>query len=164
MDAQYWIEKLSLLPHPEGGYYRETFRSKEEVKKEHLPDRYKGNRNFGTAIYYLLEGYDRSRFHVLKSDEIWYFHTGSPAIIHFFEPDGNYREMHVGPNPERGEQFQVTIPRSTCFAVEVKDRDSYILVGCSVHPGFDFADFSIPTKESLHQNYPNHRELIERMG
>ncbi|UTW64731.1 cupin domain-containing protein [bacterium SCSIO 12741] len=164
MDAQYWIEKLALLPHPEGGHYRETFRSNEEIKQENLPQRYAGNRNFGTAIYYLLEGFDRSRFHVLKSDEIWYYHSGSSAIIHFLTPEGKYEDRHIGPNPERGEQFQVVIPRGTCFAVEVKDRSGYILVGCSVHPGFDFSDFSIPTKEFLHERYPAHRELVERLG
>ena len=81
--ANYWIEKLNLKQHPEGGFYSETYRSKETISKDALPDRYTSNHSFGTAIYFLLRSEDVSAFHRLKSDELWFFHLGSPVEVVF---------------------------------------------------------------------------------
>ena len=80
-DAEYWIEKLKLLPHPEGGYYKETYRSEEIINRDHLSQRFKGQRNISTSIYYLLQSGQISKLHRIKSDEIWHFYDGCGLII-----------------------------------------------------------------------------------
>lgn len=162
-DASYWIEHLSLKPHPEGGYFRETHRSADRVRDEHLPERYNGDRAFSTAIYFLLTGDRPSRFHRLASEELWHFHAGCAATIHLIDPAGNYSQMRIGSNPERGESFQIVIPSGCWFAAEADDFDGYVLVGCTVVPGFDFADFELARRDLLLSHYPQQRAVIERL-
>ena len=106
-DANYWIQKLSLEDHPEGGFYRETHKTTEFVEADQLPARYPGSRAFGTSIYYLLRDQDKALFHRLASDEIWYYHAGGVARIHMISQEGKYFFQDVGPQVEENQSFQV---------------------------------------------------------
>lgn len=157
---EYWVEKLGLHAHPEGGYYNEVYRSSEKIS--HLPTRYQSPRNFGTSIYFLLGSQDRSAFHRLQSDEIWFYHEGSPVIVHIIHPDGTKEDKIVGPHMEHQQNLQVVIPAKTWFAAQVIQPDSYVLVSCAVFPGFEFADFEMANRFELIQKYPQHQALIEK--
>ena len=85
--AEYWVSHLNLQPHPEGGFYKETYRSKESIPENGLSGEFKGSRNFSTAIYFLLRSKDRSLFHRIRSDELWHFHDGSSLTIYILEKD-----------------------------------------------------------------------------
>ena len=158
-EAQYWIEQLALLPHPEGGYYKETYRSQEEIDSESLPTRFNGVRNFSTAIYFLLPSEDRSLFHRIKSDELWHFHKGSSLSIYVLS-DNNIKIYVLGDNPARGESLQVVIPANTWFGAQVNEPRSYTLAGCTVAPGFDFNDFELAKRDELLREYPAFKEVV----
>ena len=158
-EAQYWIEQLALLPHPEGGYYKETYRSPEEINSESLPTRFNGARNFSTAIYFLLQSEDRSLFHRIKSDELWHFHKGSSLSTYVLSDNGI--KIHVlGDNPAKGESLQVVIPANTWFGAQVNEPGSYTLAGCTVAPGFDFNDFELARRNDLLHEFPACKEII----
>lgn len=161
--ADYWIRRLELEEHPEGGYFRETHRSIEQVPAAALPERYGGARRMSTAIYFLIKGDRPSRFHRLKSEEIWHFYAGSGATVHIINAAGALSHVRLGPDPERGEVFQGIIHAGYWFAAEVDDPEGYALVGCTVAPGFEFDDFEMGEREGLVREYPEHREIIERL-
>jgi len=162
-DANHWIQSLQLRRHPEGGYYTETYRSEHVVAKEHLPERFGGDRALATSIYFLLEGDDFSALHRIKQDEIWHFYDGSSLTIHIIDLDGNYRTEQLGRDVQNGESLQVLIKPGHLFGATVNDPRSYSLVGCTVIPGFHFDDFEMPAREHLLQRYPQHRPVIERL-
>jgi uncharacterized protein len=141
--AQYWIDKLNLIAHPEGGYYRETYHSELSIAREALPPQFTGARPVSTAIYFLLEGENFSAFHRLRSDELWHFYAGSPIAVHVIDPDGAYSEIQLGSDPEAGEVLQAAVKAGRWFASRVRDPRSFALAGCTVAPGFDFADFKL---------------------
>jgi predicted cupin superfamily sugar epimerase len=157
------VKKLDLQPHPEGGYFKEVYRSNEIIEKSGLPERYESSRCFGTSIYYLLEGEQFSSFHKIKSDEIWHFYLGSAIVLHLINSNGEYSKIVVGKDVENDEQLQFTIPYGTWFAAEVKDKSSYSLVGCTVSPGFDFADFEMGERKKLIEEFPAHENIITRL-
>lgn len=157
MSADYWISKFSMEKHPEGGWFRETYRSGMSLESTALPAVYGGERNISTAIYFLLEGNDISKLHRLRSDEIWFFHCGSPLVIHCIDSRGNNSSLNLGM-----ESFQGIIPAGTWFGAEVCDKDSFSLVSCTVSPGFDFADFELGDRSELLSLYPEHKTLIEK--
>ncbi|KUG24888.1 hypothetical protein ASZ90_005290 [hydrocarbon metagenome] len=156
------VEKLDLQPHPEGGYFKEVYRSNELIKTEGLPERYTSERCFGTSIYYLLVGEQFSAFHKLQSDETWHFYFGSSIILHLISKQGEYSKIVLGQNLSEDEVFQFTIPKETWFAAEVKDKTTYSLVGCTVSPGFDFADFEMGDQKTLLDKFQQHQNLIKR--
>lgn len=156
--AAHWVKKLDLQPHPEGGYYKETYRSAEHYSGA-LPSRYEGSRAFGTAIYFMITSGNPSHFHRLKSDELWFFHDGSPLTVHLFAKDGSYQKLALG----REQDWQAIIPAGSWFAAEVEADDSYSLISCTVSPGFDFRDFEMAEKDQLQGAYPDHSELISRL-
>lgn len=158
-----WIEKLRLEPHPEGGYFRQTYRSNVLIPRQALPAGFKGDRAASTAIYFLLEGMNFSAFHRLKSDEVWHFYVGAPLVVHVIDPNGKYKSILLGSDPESGEVLQGIVPAGCWFASHVADWKSFAVVGCTVAPGFDFADFEMAKREELVSRYPKHRELIERL-
>ena len=154
-DADYWINRLGLQPHPEGGFYREVYRSGNVISHpEHARER-----NLATSIYFLLEGKNISHFHELSSDELWYYHDGQGANIHVFN-QGEYQSHVLSKEPQG--QLQVLIPAHSEFAAEVIDQAGYVLMGCVVTPGFDFEDFRMLKKEVMLGKYPGYAELIER--
>ena len=163
MNAGFWINKLGLKSHPEGGFYREVYRSEEVMENGKLPKRYSGERNFSTSIYFLLNKEQISTFHKLKSDEIWHFYTGSPLKIHIITQDGIYKVMKLGIDLSNGENLQIVIPHNNWFAAELLDKSSFSLIGCTVSPGFDFNDFIIGKRKYLTQLFPQHKDLIERL-
>lgn len=156
------IEGLGLLRHPEGGWFRETYRSAEAVPGHALPERFGAGRAFSTAIYFLLEKGDISALHRIKSDEIWHFYAGSPVLIHVISQDGGYEALRLGPDPESGDSFQLVVPACSWFGAEVMNG-AFALVGCTVAPGFDFADFEMADRRELTELYPRHSEIIRRM-
>jgi uncharacterized protein len=158
--VKYYIEKLGLERHPEGGYFCEVYRSAEYYCSTALPERYGGDRNISTSIYYLLEGNQVSRFHKLKSDEIWHFLDGSSVKIYLLDPFGNLSEIVVGKNLDSGEKLQAVISKGNWFAAEAIDKDSFSLVFCTVAPGFDFDDFEQGKRDEMLNKYPEHKELI----
>jgi len=162
MDGQYWIQKLNLQKHPEGGYYRETYRSEDIVNQDKLLTRYDNSRNASTAIYYLLLDEEFSSFHKLKSDEIFHFYSGTTLIVHIIDIEGKYQEFKLGKNPDENEILQLVIPHDSWFAAHVSQPNSYSLIGCTVSPGFDFADFTLADRTQLVTLYPHLTEIITK--
>lgn len=157
--SAYWIEKLGLMRHSEGGYFRRTYQSSHII----APDSFTGLRPLSTSIYYLLEGSDVSLFHKLKSDELWYYHAGSPLAIYLLDSYGQVNKKILGPDFSLGQEFFYPVHSMMWFGAEVVDKESYTLVSCVVSPGFDFDDFVIAKREKLIEKYPQHSELILRL-
>ena len=158
--AEYWIQKLCLVRHPEGGYYREIYRLAESIPKEALPDRYDGARAFSTSIFYLLPGNEVSYFHRLKSDEIWHFYQGSPVSLFVISATGDFNESILGPNFGSGQVLQAVIPAGHWLGAAVRARESYVLVGCTVAPGFDFHDFELGRRQEMLALFPQHQTIV----
>lgn len=162
-DSKTIVNKLELLPHPEGGFFKEVYRSNEIINNKELPGRFSGDRNFGTSIYYLLEKKQFSTFHKLKSDETWHFYYGSPLLLHVIDENGNYKKIILGNDLAKNQVFQFTVLRNCWFAAEVADKNSFSLIGATVAPGFDFNDFEIGKREELILKFPEYKELIENL-
>lgn len=154
MKARQLIEKLELLPHPEGGWYRETYRSAETMTTKNG-----AKRNVCTAIYFLLEGKDKSHFHRIDSDETWFFHSGEALEIVMIE-GGNLRKVLLGNDILKGEMPQFTIAAKTWFAASIKSGIGFSLVSCTVAPGFDFADFELAERAKLITGFPELEKVI----
>ena len=162
-DADRWIELLQLKKHPEGGYFRETYRSEETIDKEHLPERFSGSRSLSTAIYFLLKGNDFSAFHSIKQDELFHFYDGSSLTIHVIDSSGHYFKIKLGRNIKDGEVPQATVKAGWVFGASVNDSNSYSLVGATVAPGFDFEDFELLSRYHLIEIFPQHKNIIEKL-
>jgi uncharacterized protein len=160
--ADFWINRLRLLPHPEGGFYRETYRALENISGSSLPERFGNDRSFSTAIYFLLRSPDKSRFHKIKSDELWHFHDGSSLTIHVLHPSG-LTTCHLGLDVEAGQQPQVVIPADHWFGATVDEPDHYTLASCTVSPGFNFSDFELARRDRLIHEFPDQAPLIRRL-
>lgn len=161
--VDYWIEKLQLTSHPEGGYFVRTYRSPNLISHQSLPERYSGARVCAGAIYFLVPGDQASKLHRLKCEEIWCYHVGAPLTLFIIEKDGTVQHIILGPDCEKGEQFQATIPHGVWFGAKVNKKDAYTLVSCITAPGFDFEDFELAERQSLIQKYPQHKDMIEML-
>ncbi|MBM4067968.1 MAG: cupin domain-containing protein [Planctomycetes bacterium] len=161
--ARDWIEQLQLTPHPEGGHYRQTYRATELIEHANLPERFNGARAFSTAIYFLLNGDEFSALHRIRSDEVWHHYDGGALDIHIIDAAGRYLAIPLGKDVTRGERPQAVVPGGDLFGASLRDSASFALVGCTVAPGFDFADFELPPRAELLREYPQHREVIERL-
>ena len=157
------VQQFQLKPHPEGGYYKETYRSSEMIASNALPERFSGNRHFSTAIYFLLEKGNFSAFHKIKSDECWHFYAGNALTIYVIQPDGKLDTIQLGNDIANGETFQYVVPANCWFASEPATKSDYSFVGCTVAPGFDFADFELAKADELINLYPQHVEAIKRL-
>ncbi len=162
-NAAYWIERLGLSPHPDGGYYLETYRSDEEIGQAELPAGFTGPRRVSTAIYYLQPGGTVNYLHRIKSDELWHFYAGSPMTLHVLRPHGRYRKVLLGPDVEAGQTFQAAVQAGSWFGGTVEDQASFTLVGCTVAPGFDFEDFELAVRSEMLVQFPQHAEIIRRL-
>jgi uncharacterized protein len=160
--AQYWIGHLQLKKHPEGGYFREIYRSDEIIHKKNLPERYSGFRNFSTSIYFLLESHEFSAFHRIKSDETWHFYAGSPLTIISINKEGQLLEHTLGNHPGGSELLQHTVPKGNWFMARVLYPETYSLAGCTVAPGFDFDDFELGKTKELTLLFPNYAGLFNK--
>ena len=160
--VKYYIKNLELKKHPEGGYFNEVYRAKEEIKKENLPARFSGDRNFSTSIYFLLDEENISYFHKIKSDEIWHFYDGSTIRIYTIKNKDELSIGLLGRNISKGEQLQVIIKKGIWFCAEVVGKKDFGLVGCTVSPGFDFEDFTLAKRDTLLKKFPKHKKIIKR--
>ena len=161
--AQYWIDHLNLEPHPEGGFFCQTYRAPLVIERSALPPTFRGPRSASTAIYFLLAGEDFSALHRLVADEVWHFYAGAALLVHSIDLTGNHSVIKLGQNHEAGEQLQWVVPAKHWFGSCLEQPDQYALVGCTVAPGFDFADFEIAERAGLARQYPQHRWLIEKL-
>lgn len=155
------IDQLQLKQHPEGGWYKECYRSALSIKKEGLPDTFDGDRDALTSIYYLLSNQEISAFHRIQSPEIWYFHQGINLIIHIIHPSGQYEKVVL--SGKKSNLWQFTVEPHCWFAAEIEGTYGYSLVSCAVAPGFDFRDFEMGSAINLIQKFPQHKDIINRM-
>jgi uncharacterized protein len=153
-EAQALIERLGLEPHPEGGYFRETYRSPQQLENR--------DRSLMTSIYFLLTDSSVSRFHRITADECWYFHTGTPIIVHTLDENG-HREFILGNDVASGQLPFYLVKGGTIFGSSVLGDKGYALVSCAVAPGFDFRDFELFETETLLQTFPAAETIIRRL-
>lgn len=151
------VEQLHLLPHPEGGFYNETYRGISHFSTA------LGDRSVSTAIYFLLTANNFSALHRIKSDELWHHYLGDPVHIHAIDEQGNYQQHLLGIHFAQGQTPQILIPAGQWFGSESAGPLGYSLVGCTVAPGFDFADFELGDRRTLCKIFPQHQTLIERL-
>jgi hypothetical protein len=150
------VRALGLVPHPEGGFYKEMYRAALRVETP------RGMRSAGTAIYYLLPRGAFAAWHRVTSDEVWHFYDGHPLALQLVGGDGRLETVVLGRDVARGERPQVVVPAGVLQAAV--PRGEYSLVGCTVSPGFDFADWEMPSAESLVALYPQHAELMRQLA
>ncbi len=161
--AEELIQHLGLVPHPkEGGFFRETYRAAEAWPVGALPTRYRGERSANTAIYYLLTPSTYSALHRLETDEIFHFYLGGPVRMLQLLPDGTGRTRLLGPDVLKGQELQLVVPRGV-WQGSFLEAGSFALLGCTVAPGFDFADYEGGTRQALLQQYPDFADLIRRL-
>lgn len=161
-DHGYWKKCLSLLPHPEGGHFREIYRSEGTITAVESGGLTENERNYSTAIFFLLGSGEKNSLHRIKSDEIWHYYSGSSLAVYEIEPDGSFRKNLLGLDTERGESPVVVIKAGNWFCAEVTEEDSYTLAGCTVAPGFDFRDFELAEFKLLSDNFPQHSGFIKQ--
>ncbi|MGB0890768.1 MAG: cupin domain-containing protein [Flavobacteriaceae bacterium] len=163
MTAKDLINQFDLTEHPEGGFYKETYRSKSEISNENLTPNFVGDRNISTCIYFLLTSEKFSAFHKINQDEIWHFYKGSTLKLHMISPTGEYSFILIGNDLVNNEQPQFVVPATYWFAAEVIQENSYTFTGCTVAPGFDFRDFVLPERKELIKLFPHHKEIITKL-
>jgi len=157
-EAQSIVDRLQLRPHPEGGYYRETFRSELFGRGSSGQPR-----AASTAIYFLLPAGTFSALHRVSSDEVWHHYAGDPVDLHLIREAGEHEVVRLGANLLAGEVPQIVVPAHVWqAALPVGDR--YALCGCTVAPGFDFADFELPKRAALRVLFPQHEALLQRLS
>lgn len=164
MTADYYVQALTMQPHPEGGYFAETYRSGEIIAHSALPERFRGDRTFSTAIYFLLESHHISALHRIQADEVWHFYAGGPLEVFAISPAGELTVIRLGRNFEEGEVFQAVVPAGYWFGSKPAKGTDFSLVGCTVAPGFDFADFEMADRQTLLTQFPQHKEVIEMLS
>ena len=164
MTAEELKKLLNLSPLPvEGGYFIRTYCALEVVPQEALPSRYGGDRVFGTAIYYLLTPDTFSALHRLKSDEIFHFYLGHPVTMLLLHPGGQSEVVTLGQDIGAGQRVQVVAPRGSWQGSFLQPDGAFALMGTTMSPGFDPADFELGDRQALVRSYPDRRPLIERL-
>jgi len=153
--AEYFIDKLGLKPHIEGGYFKELYGNSLTVTD---------GRPLSSTIYYLLKSGQVSKFHRLKSDEVWFYHCGAPLLVHQIDQVGMLATIALGLMVDKGEQPQILVPGNTVFGAEVKNANSFCLVSCMVSPGFDYQDFKLFSSDELCAMFPDHGAVIRRLN
>jgi predicted cupin superfamily sugar epimerase len=154
--ADEWVRALDLTPHPEGGYYREAYRS----LTTWTPPGFPGPRAAATAIYFLLRRGEISALHRLRSDELWHFHAGATLGVVELTAAGALVEHRLGLDLAAGERPQLVIAAGAWFGARIVGDGGFSLVGCTVAPGFDFADFELGDRAALAARYPAHAAVI----
>jgi predicted cupin superfamily sugar epimerase len=165
LTARSLVEQLGLVPHPEGGFFRETYR--DALTLSGLPTRFSGPRSASTAIYYLLERGDMSALHRIASDEVWHHYAGGPLTVHVLHeaPLGSARHqaLRLGMDLAAGERPQAVVPAGAWFGARIEGDHDFSLVGCTVAPGFDFRDFELGTRDGLLAAFPERSELVRSL-
>jgi hypothetical protein len=158
------IRQLGLQPHPkEGGFFRETYRAEEAWPASALPARYQGMRSASTAIYYLLTPNTYSALHRVQTDEIFHFYLGDPIRMLQLEPNGQGRSIVLGPDVLGGQQLQVVVPRGVWQGSCLEPGGAFALLGCTVAPGFEYADYQSGDRQLLLAQYPAFADMIRRL-
>jgi predicted cupin superfamily sugar epimerase len=154
---------LGLEPHPrEGGWFRETWKAEETIPLEALPaGRYSGARSAGTAIYYLLEPQNFSEMHKLASDEVFHFYLGDPVEMLQLWPDGTGKRVVLGQDIAEGQLVQTVVPQGVWQGTRLIEGGKVALLGCTVSPGFDYADYASGEREELVRRWPDWKAMIE---
>lgn len=150
------VERLKMSAHPEGGFYAETYRADSEIETE------SGKRQLTTSIFFLLRSKDVSHFHRIKSDELWFWHEGSPLSVHVLGEKG-HEILSLGPVNDSGTLPQQLVKANTIFGSSVDQPNSYALVSCVVAPGFDFEDFELFKTADLLPLFPEAEEIIRKL-
>lgn len=163
--AHYWRQHLDLIQHPEGGCYRETYRSPLNIPQTALSADFDGDRSVSTSIYFLLEFGELSALHRIASDELWHYYDGDCLTIWEITKGGELKKHLLGKHLETGAQPQLWIPAGSWFGSSIEDGAEYgfTLCGCTVAPGFDFADFELAVREDLLDTFPRHEETIRKL-
>jgi predicted cupin superfamily sugar epimerase len=161
--VQALIQQLNLQPHPEGGYFAETYRAAEAIPHGALPKRFTGDRSFSTAIYFLIPAGSRSSLHRIQSDETWHFYLGGPITLVQLSEDGVCQTITMGSDFLNGQYLQYTVPAGCWFGAIPMPETEFALLGCTVAPGFDFEDFELATQRELLATYPGARSWIEQL-
>ncbi|AGF56369.1 hypothetical protein B0P06_005366 [Clostridium saccharoperbutylacetonicum] len=156
--ADYFVKQLDMIPHQEGGFYKEVYDSGDNVSVENINE----PRKLWTTIYFLLRDGEVSNFHRLKSDEMWYYHAGSSLTIYMINPEGELIIEQLGLDIENGEKPQVLVPKGYIFG-SAMNNSGYALVGCMVAPGFEFKDFELFERNYLLDKYPIFKEIILKL-
>ena len=157
------IQQYNLQRHPEGGWYKQTYKSNEQIAADALPERFNASRAFSTAIYFLLEHGDFSAFHRIKSDECWHFYSGDPLFVYIIEQNGELKVISLGNDFVKEQSFQYVVPANCWFASQPAPKSEYCFVGCTVSPGFEFEDFDVANATELSAIYPKHKKIIEQL-
>ena len=160
--ADYFIKNLDMTPHEEGGFFKETFVSKENISVKNSNSDIDESRKLWTSIHFLLRDGEVSNFHRLKSDEMWYYHSGSPLTIYMINHEGELITEELGLNIKKGEKPQVLVPKNYIFG-SAMNHEGYALVGCMVSPGFEFKDFELFERDYLLEIYPKYKEAILKL-
>lgn len=163
MTVEFLVKALNLLPHPEGGYYKETYRSEGKIPGVCLSSDFTGDRNMATGIYFLIERGNFSALHKIKSDETWHFYYGDALEVIEIDDQGNLTTTNIGSYILKGETFQYTVKANTWFGSRVSNNGAFSLVGCTVYPGFDFNDFELANREGLIKLFPQHQNIITEL-
>lgn len=156
------VKQLQLSRHPEGGYFRETYRSELMIPGQALPSSFGGNRNVCTSIYFLLPFGEVSKLHRIKSDELWHFHAGAPLSIYVFLGK-KLTVLKLGADPSKGESFQLKVPANAWFGAVCELPGGFTLCGCTVAPGFDFKDFEMGDRNVLLEEFSSYRHEVEML-
>lgn len=167
LDADELIRRLDLQPHPEGGYYRETYRAStrtQTVEREGHLVRLENPRSVSTAIYFLLPAGEKSTWHRIDADEMWHFYAGGPMLIAELHEQGRVRETILGSDLAAGQKPQHVVPAGCWFASRPLAEDGYSFVGCTVAPGFEFDHFELANTQALLDDWPQNRELIDSLA
>ena len=159
MDPQKLVEHFSMSPHPEGGFFAETYRSQGAIPAD-APPGFGGTRNFSTGILFLLRRGEYSHLHRLKQDEMWHFYLGAPLRLAIVRLDGTAEEILLGQDVLNGQYLQYTVPGGCWFGATPAEGSDFALVGCTVAPGFDFADFEMADPDVLGQTFPHAAGLV----
>lgn len=164
MDADFIIKHLGLKPHTgEGGFYRETYRSGEKYPFDGLPARYQTEKEFSSAIYYLITPDSFSRLHRIITDEIFHFYLGDPVIMLRLYPDGSGETVTLGTDLRAGHCPQCIVPGGTWQGLMLEKGGRWALMGTTVAPAFDFSDFELAVRQELIEKYPDYAYLIRIM-
>jgi len=166
--TQALVELLELSPHPEGGYFRETFRATQRVQRAADGSLTAHDRAASTAIYFLLPADTYSAWHRVLSDEVWHHYDGAPAELHMIDLTGAHSAVLLGRNFARGERPQRVVPagwlQAARPAAPPPGEPGHVLCGCTVSPGFEFTDFEMPSREDLHDRFPHLGSIIDALG
>ncbi len=163
MKSDELIRLLHLEAHPcEGGFFRETYRCRETVSASDLPERYGARRCFSTAIYYMLTADTRSLLHRVGSDEVWHHYSGAPVTLLLLYPDGSSLRRTLGSDLSAGQVPQIVVEHGVWQGAFIEGGE-YALMGNTVAPGFEYADFEHARRSELCAGWPQEKELIIRL-